>query len=486
MAEKKNIKAIYEQCQLLSSEAEQYAKDHNGEVDPALLPPLEAAFNDILTFEKMYLIAAQDAFYGAMLMNMDVTINFKQRGPIDIAVAKEPFVVSFNPLFCSKYKFAQFTALLVQEILRIAYDHPATYGDLNGENDPNKHIHLEKSSSASVSSMVQNDIRLDSDNQGLRLPDDAYTVSKLADDTKVNPKRDQAMDYYFRVLEKFDRQRNQQSESSKTNVSGQGNPNATATPSNNNGQDVHQWEKNDPDDTSDKIKSMVGDVYSKLSEKQRGFMPAGLVEQINKLLAPPQINWKQLLRKLLGTIPVPYRSTRRRLNRRQPYRTDLSGRLPRRIVNIVVCIDTSGSMSDDDLAYCLNEVFNIAKEHKGTKITIVECDAEIGKVYQAKTMKEVQVQMSGRGGTSYVPAIDFINGEEPYKSKYPNLSGKFRDALMVYFTDGYGDSDIPKPKTFRNLWVVLNDEKNLSLKDPYGEVKSLKEDADYMKMKNGF
>ena len=61
------------------------------------------------------------------------------------------------------------------------------------------------------------------------------------------------------------------------------------------------------------------------------------------------------------------------------------------------------------------------------------------------------------------------------------MSGKFKDALLVYFTDGYGDREIPKPKTFKNLWVVLNDTKNLSLAEPYGEVKALTGDKQYMK-----
>ena len=85
--------------------------------------------------------------------------------------------------------------------------------------------------------------------------------------------------------------------------------------------------------------------------------------EIEKLLKKPEINWKQLLRKFVGTIPVPHRSTRTRLNRRMPERSDLSGKLPKRHVEIVVAIDTSGSMSDSDISYVLNEIFNIVKDY---------------------------------------------------------------------------------------------------------------------------
>ena len=99
-------------------------------------------------------------------------------------------------------------------------------------------------------------------------------------------------------------------------------------------------------------------------------------------------------------------------------------------------------------------------------------------------MADVQTKMKGRGGTSFIPVIRYINGEKEYSDvkKYP-MAGKYRDALLVYFTDGYGDYEIPKPKTYRNLWVVLHDVKNLSLKNPYGDVKSLSMDADYKKLK---
>ena len=122
-------------------------------------------------------------------------------------------------------------------------------------------------------------------------------------------------------------------------------------------------------------------------------------------------------------------------------------------------------------------------DYEGSKVTIVECDMEIGKVYEARSMADVQTKMSGRGGTSFIPVIEYINGDP----KYSHLkgSGKFREALLVYFTDGYGDYEIPKPMTYRNLWVVMEDEKALSLKEPYGDVKSLKTDKDYLKLISG-
>jgi predicted metal-dependent peptidase len=264
-----------------------------------------------------------------------------------------------------------------------------------------------------------------------------------------------------------------------------GNGCGIATTNNNQGNQTHSWEGTDSEETKEAITTMVSNAYNSLSERARGCIPAGVLSQIKALLEPPEINWKQVLRKMVGSVPVPYRKTRTRLNRRQPFRADLCGKLPKRTVNIVCAFDTSGSMSDDDLKYCMNEVFNIIKVYEGYKVTIIECDAEIQRVYQAKSIADVDPKMRGRGGTAFTPVIQYINGEKPYDDphKYP-YAGKFKDALMIYFTDGYGEYEIPKPKTYRNLWVVLKDTKCLSLKEPYGDVKSLSMDNDWKNMKN--
>ena len=40
---------------------------------------------------------------------------------------------------------------------------------------------------------------------------------------------------------------------------------------------------------------------------------------------------------------------------------------------------------------------------------------------------EIKTKVKGRGGTCFTPVIEFVN-----RDKY------YRDALLIYFTDGYG------------------------------------------------
>ena len=206
----------------------------------------------------------------------------------------------------------------------------------------------------------------------------------------------------------------------------------------------------------ERTKYFVKNVVDGIPDEDRGLFPAYQQELLNRILEPPKISWKQVLKKYVGVIPIPSKKTRLRLNRRQPERYDISGSINDRTIRIVVAIDTSGSMSNKMLEYIFNEIFEILKNVK-FELTVIECDCEIGKIYKAKRKSDINFNVTGRGGTCYTPVIEYIN------------KNNFRDALLVYFTDGFAEPEIPKPRTYRNLWVVIGNKDNLSLSNPYGE-----------------
>ena len=123
-----------------------------------------------------------------------------------------------------------------------------------------------------------------------------------------------------------------------------------------------------------------------------------------------------------------------------------------------MAIDTSGSMSNEDLERIMVEIFDIIGSRK-CEVTIIECDAEIQRVYKACSVKDVSFDIQGRGGTSFVPVIEYVNA-----NRY------FRDAILIYFTDGMGDRSIPRPLTLRTMWVLQDDQCELSVGTPYGEI----------------
>ena len=52
----------------------------------------------------------------------------------------------------------------------------------------------------------------------------------------------------------------------------------------------------------------------------------------------------------------------------------------------MVAIDTSGSVSHDDLVEFFNETYHIYKS--GTYVDIIECDAKVQRVYEYKGERE--------------------------------------------------------------------------------------------------
>ena len=73
------------------------------------------------------------------------------------------------------------------------------------------------------------------------------------------------------------------------------------------------------------------------------------------------------------------------------------------------------------------------------------------RIYKAHSTKNVSLDVSGRGGTSYLPVIEYITANR-----------QFRNAVLVCFMDGLGDKSIPKPLTYINLWVRHDDKYELS------------------------
>ena len=219
----------------------------------------------------------------------------------------------------------------------------------------------------------------------------------------------------------------------------------------------HEWNAgDDAEEAQAVVRELVNSADRMMDDESRGNMPAHFAELVEKINTPPSLSWQLILKKYVGTIAANKRKTSTRLNRRQPLRFDLSGQMDDKILKIVVAIDTSGSVDNKMIGQIFNEIFAILAKRKH-EITVIECDAKVQRVYQAKTAEDVKEKVLGRGGTRFTPVIEYLNEHK-----------EFRDALLIYFTDGYGEQTIPKPRTYRNIWAVIGEENHLSLKEPYG------------------
>ena len=415
-------------------------------------------------------------------MNMQFSVNFGANSIAGIKLNTFPPVFESNPLLLCKFKLKEILYVICHEIDHIVLNHPAEMVKANPSKDEQTFYEFNLAADASVNDRIDHEIKAEN-RAFLAHPDGVITSKVLAKMYEI--KHLLSMEnyaYYFGMIsgkkqknaenapgngqDSMMQQQNRQdgTEQGDSSVSGQQSEDGDeiVTAANCGELTDHNWEAgDDAEDAQAVVREFVNAAVDMMNEESRGLMPAHFMSQVELINKPTVLSWQAILKKYIGTISANKRKTRMRLNRRQPERFDLSGRVDDKVLKIAVAIDTSGSVDDHMIAQIFNEIFAILAK-RTHEITVIECDAQIQRVYRAKNAGEIQKKVAGRGGTMFTPAIEYINND-----KY------FRDALLIYFTDGFGEREIPKPKTYRNLWVVFDDERHLSVKEPYGVVLKL-------------
>lgn len=169
--------------------------------------------------------------------------------------------------------------------------------------------------------------------------------------------------------------------------------------------------------------------------KKRGNVP-GEIEGLIVLdeVTKAKFDWKGYLRRFTGTSTKIFT---KKIRRKENYRyEDNPGLKIKMRQHMLLAIDTSGSVSDTELAEFMNEIHHIYKA--GVDITIVQCDTSIRSIEPYKGKNDLKVH--GRGGTEFDPVLDYYNAN---LKKYTSL---------VYFTDGECYTSV-KPRN-RVLWVL--------------------------------
>ena len=210
--------------------------------------------------------------------------------------------------------------------------------------------------------------------------------------------------------------------------------------------DQHQkW--NTPSDATfkvleDEVNHLIRKIAEKTNSREFGNLPAGIQEQLKKVMESlkPSMNWRRTLRLFNCSSSKTYiKSTIHRVSKR--YGTTPGIKIKRKN-HLLVALDTSGSLNNEDLALFFGEMHHIYKQ--GTQITVVECDTVIHRQYEYMGIPPENIR--GRGGTDFNEPIERAN--------------KLRVDGLIYFTDGY--AEIPEAKCNCPVFWLLapNSQKN--------------------------
>lgn len=172
-------------------------------------------------------------------------------------------------------------------------------------------------------------------------------------------------------------------------------------------------------------------------ESERGYLPAGLIEEIKTLSQPP-IPWDVELAQWFDNhfAPVVRVRSYARPSRRQAVTPDIPR--PRYLADLTteqgrtfgVVLDTSGSMDSKLLGKALGAIASFSIARDVPLVRVVFCDAvayDAGYLSPEDIAQKVQVK--GRGGTILQPGINLLEKADNFPKTAP----------LLIITDGYCD-----------------------------------------------
>ncbi|RMG25098.1 MAG: hypothetical protein D6732_22905 [Methanobacteriota archaeon] len=194
--------------------------------------------------------------------------------------------------------------------------------------------------------------------------------------------------------------------------------------------------------------------------KDKGNLPLGLKEMIEAELNP-KVPWQTLLEHYIQrTLMVDWKWNPP--NKRMMSYDYHFPSAEKEYMDVVVAVDTSGSISSVELSNFVSEVYGILASVTRLKLTLIDCDAAIQQVSVFENGESIDGsklpwegrEFKGRGGTDFIPVFEYVleNGLQP--------------DLLVYFTDGYGSfpDQSQIPIDYPVLWVMTT-----SVEPPFGE-----------------
>ena len=308
------------------------------------------------------------------------------------------------------------TGLLKHELLHIAFGHLVSFGSFSNKKLANVAMDMEINQYIEASWLPEGGINID-------------------DYTDIQLDRKAGCRYYYDQLLRL------QDEKDKNGTSGdQEMDKLLDNIASGDIPDHSTWEEFEDMSEAEKklIEKQVQKILKDAKEqtiKKRGNVP-GEIEGLIVLdeVVKAKFDWKGYLRRFTGTSTKIFT---KKIRRKENYRyEDNPGLKIKMKQHMLLAIDTSGSVSNDELTEFMNEIHHIHKA--GVDITIVQCDTSIRSIEAYKGKNDLKVH--GRGGTEFDPVLDYYNAN---LKKYTSL---------VYFTDG-GCYTSVKPRN-RVLWVL--------------------------------
>ena len=206
--------------------------------------------------------------------------------------------------------------------------------------------------------------------------------------------------------------------------------------------------------TDEEKRELVRDIDQAIRQglmahnKQVGEGAGGLDRELQELLEP-KVNWREVLRDYVKSMcHSKDASSWRRVNRRflstGVYMPSMIGE---KVGHLVVAIDTSGSIGQEELSEFLSEVKGIAEEVSPELVDLIYWDSRVA-AHETYTESEVPNIVSstkprGGGGTSPSCVSDYLKKEQIVPQ------------CVIVLTDGYVGNDWGNDWPAPVMWAIV-------------------------------
>ena len=216
----------------------------------------------------------------------------------------------------------------------------------------------------------------------------------------------------------------------------------------------------DSEETKEKMAKKISDAMES-ARKMAGHVPAGLEDELG-LLTAPVIKWTDTIRsRILKTRQGGGRNDWTRFRSRPLFCGLLVPKKKEYTCNFGCLLDTSGSMSQQDMTKGISQLQSLDERNEGY---ITCCDANVYwektvKIRKCKPDELTKVKVEGRGGTCLA---QYVNEYEEHIGKCDFLiiiSDLYLDDVDV---SSMVDPGIPV------YWVCTSN--NTSFKEPFGKI----------------
>ena len=186
------------------------------------------------------------------------------------------------------------------------------------------------------------------------------------------------------------------------------------------------------------VRRMVVEAW----QSSGGEVPADIRPVIDRLLSPPTVPWRQVLRQFVATAGRVGRTTTWMRDHRR-FGHDTPGIRKRRRLNLLVGIDVSDSTDQPELREAFaRELLRIARGREA-RITVLYANTRIRRIRHFTGDPQIVESYHGGGFTDLRPVFEHARGMTP------------PPAAVIYLTDGFGPA--PERMEFPTLWVLTRE-----------------------------